>query len=782
MSSITAPVAGSLTPRQSRRRRTRFWVDFFLVLVMVVTMAWSLQAARWTAGLERLLPVVLVAVVAGTLVARSELGRGFATIYSVVVGTAVVLYSSSVLASTELSSQERVYHVLERVYLWVYQALTDQPVQDNLVFVLLLAILMWVIAYSAAWTYFRDGRKWQAVLPIGIAMLVNLYYAPSSLRVYFIVYLLCAILLLVRATLTEREREWSRTRVQFPLDISFDFTRDALIFAVFVIFVSWVLPSAASGGQTTSLLAPLEQPWQQFQREWSRLFSTISYGRAVGTPVFSTSLSLGGPRDVTDAPVMDVRTPLNRYYRAVVVDEYNSAGWTLSQSMGIHLEEVDTVIPPNWAARTEISQTVTTYQSGNVLVGAPLPVWPMIQADARVLPYSDSEDEKDDSQPLEAELAMIVSRDSLSEGDSYTVISSIASPSVIDLQNDSTDYPDFIQERYLQLPDTIPQRVFDLAEEVTAGRDNPYDIARQLESFLRGYAYDDQIPGPAPGQDAVDYFLFEELRGYCNYYASSMAVMLRHLGIPARLAIGYATGEYLPDADVYRVRENDSHTWVEVYFPTYGWIEFEPTASEPLIVRPSGSSAENEGQPLSGFLPEQNSPESDADTLFSEQGPGDLPDLPEPESSTLPQTGGALLLVLSAVGIIALVIWSTRQFRRPSSTKRPVFRTVPQGFAVRLWEKLMVWVRRFGLSEDPSLTPLEQAGALMTLTPDAADGIGAIADLYVRDRYSPYEISTDEASDAQLSWLNLRPVLWRYWMQQRSRLPSGFRRAIFRSD
>ncbi len=152
------------------------------------------------------------------------------------------------------------------------------------------------------------------------------------------------------------------------------------------------------------------------------------------------------------------------------------------------------------------------------------------------------------------------------------------------------NYPEHITARYLQIPETVPQRVFDLAEEVTAGIDNPYDIARAVERYLRGYEYNDQIPGPKPGQDGIDYFLFDEQQGYCNYYASSMAIMLRHLGIPARLSVGYATGEKQPQTGLYRLRNNDAHVWVEVYFPEYGWIEFEPTAAEPVLVRPSGES------------------------------------------------------------------------------------------------------------------------------------------------------------------------------------------------
>ena len=112
--------------------------------------------------------------------------------------------------------------------------------------------------------------------------------------------------------------------------------------------------------------------------------------------------------------------------------------------------------------------------------------------------------------------------------------------------------------------------------------------------MLRTYPYNQGIAAPPPGADAVDYFLNDVKEGYCDYYASAMVVMLRSVGIPARFAVGYTPGKEAPqqaqDEDgliQYRVQENNAHAWPEVFFPSYGWVQFEPTASEPLLVRPA---------------------------------------------------------------------------------------------------------------------------------------------------------------------------------------------------
>src|SRR5207237_7528723 len=101
------------------------------------------------------------------------------------------------------------------------------------------------------------------------------------------------------------------------------------------------------------------------------------------------------------------------------------------------------------------------------------------------------------------------------------------------------------------------------------------DEAKAIETYLRqNYTYSTHIAQPPPGVDRVEWFLFQGKEGYCEYYASAMVVMLRTLGVPARLATGYAPGDYDPNTQTYTVKESAAHAWPEVYFPSYGWIEF----------------------------------------------------------------------------------------------------------------------------------------------------------------------------------------------------------------
>jgi transglutaminase-like putative cysteine protease len=132
---------------------------------------------------------------------------------------------------------------------------------------------------------------------------------------------------------------------------------------------------------------------------------------------------------------------------------------------------------------------------------------------------------------------------------------------------------------YLQLPagEDI-ERVASLTSGIIAGRDNRYDQVRAIEKYLKqNYTYDLGVPPQEREGDAVSYFLFDEKRGYCEHFASAMAVMARSAGIPARVVTGYGGGEYNPFTGLWEIRESDAHAWVEIYFGTAGWVPFDPT-------------------------------------------------------------------------------------------------------------------------------------------------------------------------------------------------------------
>jgi len=158
----------------------------------------------------------------------------------------------------------------------------------------------------------------------------------------------------------------------------------------------------------------------------------------------------------------------------------------------------------------------------------------------------------------------------------YEATSNIWQPDPQQLRDTTGEYPINFVQNYLQLPALDP-RIPQLAAQITAASDNKYEKTAAVETYLRtSFGYTLQLP-TSPQSDPLANFLFERKQGHCEYFASAMAVMLRTLRIPARVATGFRGGEFNDVSSQYVVRASDAHAWVEVYFPEYGWVEFDPT-------------------------------------------------------------------------------------------------------------------------------------------------------------------------------------------------------------
>jgi transglutaminase-like putative cysteine protease len=163
----------------------------------------------------------------------------------------------------------------------------------------------------------------------------------------------------------------------------------------------------------------------------------------------------------------------------------------------------------------------------------------------------------------------------------YEATSNLAEADPGSLRSSGEDYPLDVLLNYTKLPPLDP-RIPRLASQITASADNNYDRAVTMENYLRThFAYSLQL-SRRPPRDPLAEFLFERRQGHCEYFASSMAVMLRSLRIPSRIVNGFRTGEFNDLTSQYVVRASNAHSWVEAYFPGYGWVAFDPTPSDSL--------------------------------------------------------------------------------------------------------------------------------------------------------------------------------------------------------
>ena len=275
--------------------------------------------------------------------------------------------------------------------------------------------------------------------------------------------------------------------------------------------------------------------------------------------------------------VMRVRAAQADFWRGQTFDHWDGRNWTQSDKRirEIESETLPLRIPStstDWGG--EGSQLVQTYyleMSGpNLIFGAYAPD-DVYFADRRLFQMTDG--------TLRAGVE-------LGPDTVYTVISVRPRATAEILRESSVPgarIPAPIAARYLQLPDRMPARIGELAQRVAGDEPNTYDKVRALERWMGDNTeYTLDIPRLPRGADAVDQYLFEDRQGFCEQIGSALVVMLRSLGVPARLAVGYSAGTRNPFTGMYEVRASDAHAWAEVWFPGVGWQGFDPTAKVPL--------------------------------------------------------------------------------------------------------------------------------------------------------------------------------------------------------
>lgn len=301
-----------------------------------------------------------------------------------------------------------------------------------------------------------------------------------------------------------------------------------------------------------------------------------------GYPGFSESLdtSIRGP--MADEVVMRVRAPQPDFWRGQTFADYDGRFWYADADLGDPAEGPAIDVPPSigdvdperWGVDTErfVQTYVVEVDQPNIVFAAYRPV--QVIFDGSVWRRPDG--------ALRADVVVTA-------GSVYTVVSErpMVTADVLRSQGDvaagMAPGPNADRDRYLAVPASVTDRTRALAAELALPNATTYDTVMAMQDWLgRNVAYDLDAPVPAEGTDAVDDFLFESRRGFCEQIASALAVMLRLQGVPARLVTGYVPGERDRVSGVWTVRASDAHAWVEVWFPNVGWQAFDPTASVPL--------------------------------------------------------------------------------------------------------------------------------------------------------------------------------------------------------
>lgn len=734
------------------------WLTLALALAMPILVSLAIGQANLVESIDMTMIIVgaaFIGFLSGLALARSR----FPAITAYIYASVYCFFSSTVLIgqidsvySADMLWRERLADIITRQSDWLTKLINGGTSRDALIFVMHTTIIIWILGYSAAWFSVRKQQVWRVILPCGLvlASVIYNYFGPKRqlLQFYFVAYCLAALLYIVLTHLAQNKREWRRKYVQYNRNITSSFLRSGMFIALIAVGIAWIAPPLAANNKVSDSINNINEPWRRFQDQWQRMFSALSATSEGESDPYQESLVLGGPRQQGDSVVMDVYVSdplLHPYWVGSILDRYQDGAWIAADGQTVRHDPEEP--PIRWqssAARHLVTQKFVNFIP-NAATAYAAPDFVHIDKQVTIKGKKTAD--------LYDYVAAVRFRYTLQLGDNYLVTSSESIATQTDLRNASAEYPPDITQNYLALPDTITPRTLELAKELTKSYDNNYDKTIAVRDFLRkNMKYNDQIAAPPKDKEPVDYFLFETQEGYCNYYASAMALMLRSQGIPTRMGRGYASGEYKADSKLYRVRARDAHTWPEVYFAGFGWIPFEPTVIIDPSEIPLGSEA---APPTPDPIEEQKridellknrptptpSPTPKAVAPLNQQKPTAEPQN-EKSSHFFLQAFLAFLVMLVAGVLILIANLSNRRI---------------EGDVVSSYGRLALWARWLGIHFQPQHTPEERAEILKSAVPNAEVPVKKLTSEYARLQYSA-DKKPNAFLDTLHEWKVLRPL------------------------
>ncbi len=335
-----------------------------------------------------------------------------------------------------------------------------------------------------------------------------------------------------------------------------------------------LLPIPSPGGLSNSTLGAANPAGGGGE---ARAGSPVAARASFGYFGFSTSVDLSTRGRPDNTLMMRVRADRPALWRGETFDVWDGRSWTISNQRTQTLEGPLPIAVPSPAedgpppsTSPPFVQTYYVNKPGPNLIFGAAPISKVYFPDRQVYELSDG---------------TVRAGVDIGHGTVYTVVSeppAIGSIALRAADSGSAGTPASITERYAASP-VITARVQDLARQATASATTTYDKVIALEDSIAAHAsYTLDVPALPPHADAVDQFLFVDHRGFCEQIATSLVVMLRSLGVPARVVAGYAPGLRNPFTGLFEVRASDAHLWTEVWFPGVGWQSFDPTAVVPL--------------------------------------------------------------------------------------------------------------------------------------------------------------------------------------------------------
>jgi transglutaminase-like putative cysteine protease len=714
-------------------------------------LGWLLARSRypgWLAAVLSLMGLLPALVRVGRLAGPlANLAQALARVAWQTIRSGRMTDRTALLAAlTELG--EGVTALTTRLTTWALALARGEPIFDPVVIALVWGMALWGAAVWASWAVRRRRQPVLAVLPAVLLLALMLAYVGGG-AFYLLPMLVSMLVLNTMVTHQTRQRRWQQTGVTYSARAGRDVVIATLGMSLALAVVSLLTPSISVYGIVEYVQERLAE--SASERNVVRSLGLEPQPDAAQEDVFAGKRDPGLPSrhligsgpELAEQVVMVVEIEEDqgedeasrpRYWHSLSYGHYTGRGWSVMGTATVPYDAGEPARSPEAPNRTLLRQRVRLVEpaGGLVYVTGSLVT---VDQDYRVAWRARG---RETGTYFDAFGALLAE----AETAVYRADSLLPSYSEAELRTTGSDYPDWIARQYLALPDSVPERVLALAQDLTATGRTPYDRALAIERYLRTFPYTLDLPAPPRDRDVADYFLFDLQKGYCDYYATSMVVLARAAGLPARMVTGYIGGQYDEANDRYTVTADLAHAWPQVYFPGYGWIPFEPTGGRPAIEReaesPHPPAAKRPLQPIT------------ADRNRINWG------------MWLAGAGGSMLLVV--LGGMAWPVVDGWRLRHLS----------PDTAVIQLYQSLYGHGRRLHVLPRPNDTPYEYTGRLAsrlrhlarqrrggTFLASLPQEIDWLTELYIRAQFSPRPPAAWERDRAVKQWLRLRgQLLW----------------------
>ena len=730
------------------------WSSIFILFLLVGTAASRIVTTDWTPSLFLVQIITLFGLVIGTTLGYTRFSLRTARWVSFLYMIVLLPLHWTLVIEQNFSLEEQFETLFRRLFFSLADFFGRSPVKDPLFFIAFITIVMWIVGTSAGFRLVRDQNYLFAVIPSAVTLLVIQNYDNFvEGRLWMMaLFTFLALLLLGRLHYLDNKKSWHKRRVFLSPDNKIDLTGTMAIAAGLIILFSWTPPASTSGfNSATKAWNKITRPWREFTTRMENAVTALdSPSGGKRGEFFGSELALGRGFPQSEAVMFHVQapelpadqTPPRYYWRGRVYDHFEKDQWWTT---GTTLEEYSPTDTISLQLQSNVSDpALFLFKLGDQplsLVYTPAQsVWLSREGSTRNINIGEYK-----------EVTSWYAYPSLLAGEAYQVSAVLNNPDIQELRDAGTEYPAWVTNKYLQMPENFSPKVSELALAITDGYDNPYDKANLITRYLREYiSYTDTLPETPRNKDPLEWMLFENRQAYCVYYSSAEILMLRSLGIPARMAVGFAQGVRVNDE--YVVRRLDAHAWPEVYFPDIGWVEFEPTASQPQLNRPlpprEQDITDNINPDLIDFLELEKNPEPSQDLPQFEDLSG-----PEPIQDAVPVNPNLYLIPISII-VASLTIFFGRRYSVParipgflrstyekSGSKTPTWilnweHWVNTSQIQRSFESINFALQFLKHPIPIDATPIERADALKQLLPKAQEHTENLLDEHQTSLYT----------------------------------------------